>query len=52
MTRNIDREKDVYHEFSFGLIFNFKKGDLSMQGFKHVMMVVGLVVLVTGGTGF
>lgn len=51
MIRSVDRGKDVYHEFSFGLIFNFKKGDLSMQGFKHVMMVVGLVVLVTGGTG-
>lgn len=31
--------------------FNFKKGDLSMQGFKNFMMVVGLVALVTGGTG-
>ncbi|MBA3966299.1 MAG: periplasmic heavy metal sensor, partial [Nitrospirales bacterium] len=51
MIRSVDRGKDVYHEFSFGLIFNFKKGDLSMQGFKHVMMVVGLLVLVTGGTG-
>jgi Spy/CpxP family protein refolding chaperone len=31
--------------------FLFKKGDLSMQGFKNFMMVVGLVALVTGGTG-
>ncbi|WP_447965068.1 Spy/CpxP family protein refolding chaperone [Nitrospira sp. Ecomares 2.1] len=51
MTRSNDREKDEYHEFSFGVIFNFKKGDLSMQGFKNFMMVVGLVALVTGGTG-
>ena len=51
MTRSVDREKDVYHSFSFGLIFNFKKGHLRMQGFKNFMMVLGLVALITGGIG-
>lgn len=49
--QNVDREKDVDHEFSFGLIFHFKKRDLSMQGFKTFMMVVGLLAHVTVGTG-
>lgn len=39
-------------EFSYGQIFNLKKGELSMHGLKYVMMVAGFVALVTMGTGF
>ncbi len=36
---------------SEGEYFTFMKGDLSMQGFKQFMVVVGLVTFVMGGIG-